>query len=169
MSSLIANAVQVIRSQTTGAVSDYAAESPSRFIIKRDDFHAWLTHEERRTSCTFYFYTTGNAFYKNKQFFYRFGPHDPANPNPRPGFGLSPDDQREMAETEAREDVIDDEYEDTNASGTTTAGVKRGRKKETNYNGVRCPLKPIINTCIYSILIGYVDLCMQPKRQSNWR
>lgn len=149
MSSLIANAVNVIRSQTTGIVSDYAQENPYRFVIKREDFHAWLVREERRTSCTFYFYTTGNAFYKNKEFFYRFGPHDPTNPNPRPGFGLSPDEKREMDEKKAEEGVSDDdEYEEVNGSGTTTAGVKRGRKKETNYNGVRWHLRFVMKTSL---------------------
>lgn len=138
MSSLIANAVKVIRNQVTGAVRDYAEENPSQFIIKREYFHAWLVHEERRTSCTFYYYVTGNAFYKNKEFFHRFGPHDPTNPYPRPGFGLSVADQRDMAKNGAGESVPnDEEYEDTNQNRPITAGVKRGRKKQTNYNGVR--------------------------------
>lgn len=68
MSALISNAVNLIRNQTTGAVQDISTEDVYTFTIAREDFYAWLQNEERRTSCTFYYRTTGNASIKNKDF-----------------------------------------------------------------------------------------------------
>ena len=119
MSALIANAVNLIRNQTTGAVQDISTEDVHTFVIERQNFHAWLENEERRTSCTFYYRTTGNAFIKNKDFFRLYGPLQPANAKYRAGFALSPKDGPELERT------------------STDAGVKRGRACETNYSGVK--------------------------------
>lgn len=120
MSALIANAVNLIRNLTTGAVQDISTEDVYTFTIAREDFYAWLQNEERRTSCTFYYRTTGNASIKNKDFFRLKGPLQPANTKYRPGFALSSKDSPELERTR------------------THAGLKRGRGCATNYVGVKC-------------------------------
>lgn len=118
MSALIANAVNLIRNQTTGAVADISTQDVYTFTIHPKDFYAWLENEERRTSCTFYYRTTGNASIKNKDFFRLYGSLLPTGATHRSGFALPKKAKKEPERT------------------VVQAGVKRGRPIETNYIGV---------------------------------
>lgn len=122
MSNLILNAVNLIRNQATGVVSDYSESDVYTCTMAAKDFYAWFVHEEHRTSCTFYYRSSGNALKKNRDSFRAHGAFQPANERYRPGFALSP--------------KAGSEFETIRVA----TGVKRGPTPTTNYNGVKCNL-----------------------------